>query len=164
MCHVTEGRQEVPRQIYLVLEYCESDLSGIVRTCSLTPQHVRSYMYQILRGLAYIQRHGLLHRDLKSACRAVPGRGGAGRGGAASRGYICIAVAVAVGVSGWMRPSVCAHGVVGWGICLQPYHHHHSSQRGQIHIYIHQPTPPTHPQHPHAHATTKQPPQPPTSW
>ena len=51
-----------------MLEYCESDLSGIVRTCSLTPQHVRSYMYQILRGLAYIQRHGLLHRDLKSAC------------------------------------------------------------------------------------------------
>lgn len=63
-----EGRSQIPREIYLVLEYCESDLSGIVRTCSLTPQHIRSYMYQILRGLAYIQRHGLLHRDLKSAC------------------------------------------------------------------------------------------------
>lgn len=64
----TEGRREIPREIYLVLEYCESDLSGIVRTCPLTPQHVRSYTYQILRGLAYIQRNGLLHRDLKSAC------------------------------------------------------------------------------------------------
>lgn len=62
-----EGRHRIPREIYLVLEYCESDLSGVVRTCSLLGLHIRSYMYQILAGLAYIQRHGLLHRDLKTA-------------------------------------------------------------------------------------------------
>lgn len=62
-----EERHAIPREIYLVLEYCESDLSGVVRTCSLLGLHIRSYMYQILAGLAYIQRHGLLHRDLKTA-------------------------------------------------------------------------------------------------
>lgn len=65
---VTEhGRSHIPHEVYLVLEYCESDLAGIVRTCSLLGVHIRSYTYQILAGLAYIQRHGLLHRDLKTA-------------------------------------------------------------------------------------------------
>jgi hypothetical protein len=33
--------QRVPREICLVMEYCEMDLCGIVRAMRLTPAHIR---------------------------------------------------------------------------------------------------------------------------
>jgi serine/threonine protein kinase len=48
------------------MEFCEMDLAAIIKTCKLTRIHIRFYMYQIFLGLAYIQKHNLLHRDLKS--------------------------------------------------------------------------------------------------
>lgn len=35
------GANQVPREICLVMEYCEMDLSAIVRTMKLAPAHIR---------------------------------------------------------------------------------------------------------------------------
>jgi serine/threonine protein kinase len=63
--------------IYLVLEYCEHDLLGLQRrlkssTSSLSsklfpPGDVKTYMKQLLQGLAAIHDRGILHRDMKPA-------------------------------------------------------------------------------------------------
>ncbi len=55
-------------QLYLVFEYLEQDLkrymdySGFPR---LDPSLVKSYIRQILTGIAYCHSHRVLHRDLK---------------------------------------------------------------------------------------------------
>ncbi len=52
--------------IYIVLDLMESDLHRIIHSeQELTAEHVRYFLYQILRGLKYIHSANVLHRDLK---------------------------------------------------------------------------------------------------
>ncbi|XP_029651079.1 mitogen-activated protein kinase 7-like [Octopus sinensis] len=54
------------RDIYVVLDLMESDLRQIIYSKQpLTEEHIRYFLYQILRGLKYIHSANVVHRDLK---------------------------------------------------------------------------------------------------
>ena len=61
-----EGIKEF-KDIYVVFDLMESDLHQIIfsKQSELTEEHVRYFLYQILRGLKYIHSANVVHRDLK---------------------------------------------------------------------------------------------------
>lgn len=55
-------------KLYLVFEYLDLDLKRYmdsVKKQGLSRAHVKSYIYQITRGIAFCHSHRVLHRDLK---------------------------------------------------------------------------------------------------
>jgi serine/threonine protein kinase len=55
-------------KLYLVFEYLQKDLKKYMDglpSCGMSPQQVRSYLNQLLSGIAYCHSHRILHRDLK---------------------------------------------------------------------------------------------------
>nr|XP_009930529.1 PREDICTED: mitogen-activated protein kinase 7-like [Opisthocomus hoazin] len=59
-------RSPTPSTCYVVLDLMESDLHQIIHSSQpLTLEHVRYFLYQLLRGLKYIHSANVLHRDLK---------------------------------------------------------------------------------------------------
>mmetsp|Transcript_21890 Transcript_21890/g.43437 ORF Transcript_21890/g.43437 Transcript_21890/m.43437 type:complete len:326 (+) Transcript_21890:89-1066(+) len=63
------------RKLYLVFEFLDQDLKKYMDaigggkmtkgTVSMNPMLVKSYMWQLLEGIAFCHRHRVLHRDLK---------------------------------------------------------------------------------------------------
>eukprot|EP00270_Netrium_digitus_P013156 TRINITY_DN4347_c0_g1_i4.p1 TRINITY_DN4347_c0_g1~~TRINITY_DN4347_c0_g1_i4.p1 ORF type:complete len:315 (-),score=86.68 TRINITY_DN4347_c0_g1_i4:201-1145(-) len=56
------------KRLYLVFEYLDLDLKKHLDNCPQIAQDrrlVKSYLYQILRGISYCHSHRVLHRDLK---------------------------------------------------------------------------------------------------
>lgn len=57
-------------KLYLVFEYLDLDLkrymdSAKASTGILSPEQVKSYVYQLVSGIAYCHSHRIVHRDLK---------------------------------------------------------------------------------------------------
>ena len=50
---------------YMVQTLMETDLHKLLKTQRLSTDHIRYFVYQILRGLKYIHSANVLHRDLK---------------------------------------------------------------------------------------------------
>ncbi|XP_015794838.1 mitogen-activated protein kinase 14 [Tetranychus urticae] len=59
------------QDMYLVTHLMGADLNSIIRTQTLTDDHVQFLVYQILRALKYIHSAGIIHRDLKPSNIAV---------------------------------------------------------------------------------------------
>eukprot|EP00128_Syssomonas_multiformis_P008395 Colp12_sorted_trinity150504_noHs@12849 len=56
------------KKLYLVFEFLKEDLKKYMDTTGaegLTRLHVKSFLYQMARGIAYCHSHRVLHRDLK---------------------------------------------------------------------------------------------------
>lgn len=55
------------RKLTLVFEYLDQDLKKLLDTCDsgLDNETTKSFLYQLLRGIAYCHQHRVLHRDLK---------------------------------------------------------------------------------------------------
>ncbi|XP_065200041.1 cyclin-dependent kinase 5 homolog isoform X2 [Planococcus citri] len=55
------------KKLVLIFEYCEQDLKKYFDglNCDIDVNVVRSFMYQLLRGLAFCHNNNVLHRDLK---------------------------------------------------------------------------------------------------
>lgn len=54
------------QRLYLVFEFLEQDLKKHLDSVpSLSPMLVKSYLYQLLRGIEFCHAHRVLHRDLK---------------------------------------------------------------------------------------------------
>ncbi|KAL5006787.1 hypothetical protein ScPMuIL_015593 [Solemya velum] len=55
------------KKLTLVFEYCDQDLKKYFDSCNgeIDQDTVKSFMYQLLRGLAFCHSNNVLHRDLK---------------------------------------------------------------------------------------------------
>lgn len=55
------------RKLTLVFEYLDQDLKKLLDMCDggLDAATTKSFLYQLLRGIAYCHQHRILHRDLK---------------------------------------------------------------------------------------------------
>ncbi|KAJ1678034.1 kinase subunit of RNA polymerase II carboxy-terminal domain kinase I [Spiromyces aspiralis] len=53
----------------MVMEYMDYDLAGLLSHSgwTLTPANIKSLMQQMLSGLAYMHKRGILHRDIKGS-------------------------------------------------------------------------------------------------
>lgn len=55
------------KKLTLVFEHCDQDLKKYFDSLNgeISMEIVKSFMYQLLRGLAFCHSHNVLHRDLK---------------------------------------------------------------------------------------------------
>eukprot|EP00039_Didymoeca_costata_P015014 m.248826 g.248826 ORF g.248826 m.248826 type:complete len:300 (+) comp16137_c0_seq1:102-1001(+) len=55
------------KKLYLVFEFCEKDLKKFMDDVpgEVDPMVVKSYMYQLMKGIEFCHAHRVLHRDLK---------------------------------------------------------------------------------------------------
>ncbi|KAI0320809.1 Pkinase-domain-containing protein [Amylostereum chailletii] len=63
--------------VYMVFEYMDHDLTGILSQTqfSFTDAHLKSFCRQMLAGLAYLHRKGVIHRDIKGSNILINSRG-----------------------------------------------------------------------------------------
>ncbi|MFQ6619012.1 hypothetical protein Gotur_001397, partial [Gossypium turneri] len=70
-CTLGDRLQDVvhsEKRLYLVFEYLDLDLKKHMDSCpefGKDPRMIKTFLYQILRGVAYCHSHRVLHRDLK---------------------------------------------------------------------------------------------------
>ncbi|KAL6642375.1 hypothetical protein ACP70R_020556 [Stipagrostis hirtigluma subsp. patula] len=59
----------VSQSLYLVFEYMEHDLAGLVATpgLKLTEPQIKCFVQQLLHGLDHCHKNGVLHRDIKGS-------------------------------------------------------------------------------------------------
>jgi serine/threonine protein kinase len=71
------GGGAIPKDVYMVLDYAEYDLTGILESKEIRfgQDHVKSWSHQLLRGIHYMHTNKVVHRDLKCSNLLVNKRG-----------------------------------------------------------------------------------------
>lgn len=66
---MTEGQNEIPKNVFMVFEYLEYDLTGILETPEIRfgQDHIKSWSQQLLAGVHYMHTNKVIHRDLKAS-------------------------------------------------------------------------------------------------
>jgi len=75
---VTSKEQgEIPKNVFMVFEYSEYDLTGILETpdIRLSQDHIKSWSQQLLSGVHYMHTNRIIHRDLKASNLLINRRG-----------------------------------------------------------------------------------------
>jgi cyclin-dependent kinase 12/13 len=74
--HITE-QGAIPKMVYMVFEYLEYDLTGILETpeIRISQDHIKSWSQQLLGGVHYMHRNKIIHRDLKASNLLVNRKG-----------------------------------------------------------------------------------------
>ncbi|XP_019173894.1 PREDICTED: probable serine/threonine-protein kinase At1g09600 isoform X2 [Ipomoea nil] len=67
----------VSGHLYLIFEYMEHDLAGLVASTNVrfTESQIKCYMQQLFRGLEHCHGRGVLHRDIKGANLLIDNNG-----------------------------------------------------------------------------------------
>lgn len=73
----SRNRSSPGSSIYLVFEYMDHDLTGLMDTPSIRfeEEHIKCYMLQLLRGLKYCHDRQVLHRDIKGSNLLIDNHG-----------------------------------------------------------------------------------------
>jgi cyclin-dependent kinase 12/13 len=69
LIRTTEGQNEIPKNVFMVFEYLEYDLTGILETPEIrfSQDHIKSWSQQLLAGVHYMHTNRVIHRDLKAS-------------------------------------------------------------------------------------------------
>jgi len=65
----SKEKNEIPKNVFMVFEYLEYDLTGILETPEIRfgQDHIKSWANQLLKGAHYMHVNKIVHRDLKSS-------------------------------------------------------------------------------------------------
>ena len=69
-------KNQKKQNVYLVFEYMEHDLSGLtLAKYSFDVPQIKYIMYQILKGVQYLHKNNIIHRDIKCANILINNKG-----------------------------------------------------------------------------------------